>query len=110
MRSLRLMSLILVLGLAFPASADILKVTIDGVIHPITEEVVDRAIREAEARGDNALLIVLRTPGGLETSMRKMIEKIVAIPRSKVRGPIGAINEERLAEATRALAILLGIV
>ncbi len=78
MRSLRLMSLILVLGLAFPASADILKVTIDGVIHPITEEVVDRAIREAEARGDNALLIVLRTPGGLETSMRKMIEKIVA--------------------------------
>lgn len=78
MRSLRLVSLILVLGLAFPASADILKVTIDGVIHPITEEVVDRAIREAEERGDSALLIVLRTPGGLETSMRKMIEKIVA--------------------------------
>lgn len=78
MRSLRVLALALVIGLALPASADILKVTIEGVIHPITEEVVDRAIREAEANGDSALLIVLRTPGGLETSMRKMIEKIVA--------------------------------
>ncbi|MBI2213732.1 MAG: nodulation protein NfeD [Acidobacteria bacterium] len=78
MRSLRLVGLILVLCCALPVSADILKVTIDGVIHPIAEEVVDRAIKEAEAHGDNALLIVLRTPGGLETSMRKMIEKIVA--------------------------------
>lgn len=78
MRSLRFLTLALVIGVAFPMSADILKVTIDGVIHPITEEVVDRAIREAEANGDSALLIVLRTPGGLETSMRKMIEKIVA--------------------------------
>ena len=78
MRSLRFLTLVLVVGLAFPVSADILKVTIDGVIHPITEEVIDRAIREAEANGDSALLIVLRTPGGLETSMRKMIEKIVA--------------------------------
>jgi membrane-bound serine protease (ClpP class) len=78
MRSLRFVAFILVLGFALPLSADILKVTIDGVIHPITEEVVDRAIKEAEANGDSALLIVLRTPGGLETSMRKMIEKIVA--------------------------------
>ncbi|MCM2313776.1 MAG: nodulation protein NfeD [Thermoanaerobaculia bacterium] len=78
MRSLRFLTLALVVCLAIPVSADILKVTIDGVIHPITEEVVDRAIREAEANGDSALLIVLRTPGGLETSMRKMIEKIVA--------------------------------
>ncbi|MFA6955259.1 MAG: nodulation protein NfeD [Thermoanaerobaculia bacterium] len=78
MRSLRFVAIVLALVLALPVSADILKVTIDGVIHPITEEVVDRAIREAEAAGDSALLIVLRTPGGLETSMRKMIEKIVA--------------------------------
>lgn len=78
MRSLRFLALVLLVAASIPASADILKVTIDGVIHPITEEVVDRAIREAEANGDSALLIVLRTPGGLETSMRKMIEKIVA--------------------------------
>lgn len=78
MRSLRFTALVLALVLALPVSADILKITIDGVIHPITEEVVDRAIQEAEAKGDSALLIVLRTPGGLETSTRKMIEKIVA--------------------------------
>ncbi|MGK2856475.1 MAG: NfeD family protein [Thermoanaerobaculia bacterium] len=78
MRSLRYLALVLLVAVSIPASADILKVTIDGVIHPITEEVIERAIREAEANGDSALLIVLRTPGGLETSMRKMIEKIVA--------------------------------
>jgi len=78
MRSVRFVALVLALALALPVSADILKVTIDGVIHPITEEVVDRAIREAETNGDSALLIVLRTPGGLEASTRKMIEKIIA--------------------------------
>lgn len=60
------------------ARADILKITIDGVIHPISEEVVDRAINDAETHGDKALLIELRTPGGLESSMRKIVEKIVA--------------------------------
>ena len=56
-------------------------------------------------------LTIEASPGtGLRVRSQIMIEKIVAIPRSKVRGPIGAINEERLAEATRALAILLGIV
>jgi len=78
MRVFRFVALVVALIFALPVSADILKVTIDGVIHPITEEVVDRAIREAATSGDRALLIVLRTPGGLEASTRKMIEKIIA--------------------------------
>ncbi len=69
---------LLVALIAPSLAADVLKITIDGVIHPIAEEVVGRAIQDAEAHGDKALLIELRTPGGLETSMRKIVEKIVA--------------------------------
>lgn len=65
--------------LAVPAAgSEVVKITIDGVIHPIAEERVARAIGEAEASGASALLLELRTPGGLETSMRGMIEDIVA--------------------------------
>jgi membrane-bound serine protease (ClpP class) len=70
---------VLLILLAFPlAAADVLKITIDGVIHPIAEERVARAVGEAEEAGAAALLIEMRTPGGLETSMRKIIESIVA--------------------------------
>jgi mRNA interferase MazF len=47
---------------------------------------------------------------GLRVRSQVMIEKIVAMPRSKVKGPIGAVDEELLAQATRALPILLGLV
>lgn len=46
---------------------------------------------------------------GLRVRSQVMVEKVVSISRSKIRGPIGAVDEERLAEATRALAVLLGI-
>lgn len=46
---------------------------------------------------------------GLRVQSQIMIEKIVSMPRNKVRGPIGAIDKELLAEATRALAVLLGM-
>jgi len=72
------LTLLATLLLAPAAGADVLKITIDGVIHPIAEERVERAIGEAEKNGADALLIVMRTPGGLETSMRGIIEAIVA--------------------------------
>ena len=58
--------------------ADVLKITIDGPIHPITDEFIGRAIEKAKETNATALLIELRTPGGLETSTRKIVEKIVA--------------------------------
>ncbi len=60
--------------------ADVLKITIDDTIHPITEEFVARAIQEAKNTNADALLIQLETPGGLGTSMRKIIESINASP------------------------------
>ena len=68
-----------VLGLV-PASADVLKIVINDAIHPITDEYVGRAIAAAEATHAEALLIEINTPGGLVSSTRKIIEKILASP------------------------------
>jgi membrane-bound serine protease (ClpP class) len=68
-----------VLGLV-PASADVLKIVINDAIHPITDEYVGRAIAAAEATHAEALLIEINTPGGLVSSTREIIEKILASP------------------------------
>src|SRR5688572_31451052 len=65
---------------AFVANADVIHVELDDIIHPISDEFVGRALDEAAARKASAVLIELRTPGGLETSMREIVEKIIKSP------------------------------
>ncbi len=66
--------------LCAPASAEILKVVLNDTIQPITAEYIARAIDEAKARNDQAVLIEISTPGGLLDSTRKIIEKISNSP------------------------------
>src|SRR5207248_11132358 len=68
----------LCLAFAIPSSAEVLKITVNDTIHPITDEYIGRAIAEAERNHDQALLIEMNTPGGLLESTREIIEKIVA--------------------------------
>jgi membrane-bound serine protease (ClpP class) len=74
-------SLLAVLWL-FPtfASADVLKIVVNGMIHPISQEYIERALAEAQRNHDQAVLIELDTPGGLLESTRNIIEKISASP------------------------------
>lgn len=66
---------------AKPAPAQkVVAVTIEGVVHPITAEIVGRAIQQAERQGAEAVLVRLNTPGGLLEATREIIEKIVASP------------------------------
>ena len=60
----------------FPASAQVLKITVDDTIQPITAEYISRAIDEAATSHSKALLIELNTPGGLVSSTREIIDKI----------------------------------
>lgn len=60
--------------------ARILTVTIKEPIHPITAEVVIKSIEKARQENAQLLIIKLDTPGGLDTSMREMIEAIVSSP------------------------------
>ncbi len=64
--------------LSVPASAEILKVTLNDTIQPISEEYIARAIAEAGHRNDQAILIEINTPGGLVESTRQIIEHITA--------------------------------
>jgi membrane-bound serine protease (ClpP class) len=68
-----------VLLVAFPAlsSASVLKITVDGPIQSITAEYIVRAIDRADREGDALVIMTLNTPGGLDTSMRQIISKIV---------------------------------
>jgi len=58
----------------------VLVATLDGVINPITDSYVQRAVDRAVREGDTALIIALDTPGGLDTSMRHIIKTILAAP------------------------------
>jgi membrane-bound serine protease (ClpP class) len=60
--------------------ARILTITIKEPIHPITAEVVIKSIEKARQENAQLLIIKLDTPGGLDTSMREMIEAIVSSP------------------------------
>lgn len=51
--------------------------TIDGAIQPIIADLVVRSIDAAERQGREALVIRLDTPGGLDTSMREIIKRIL---------------------------------
>lgn len=62
------------------SSADVLKIVIDDTIQPVTAERIQRALDQAAARKDDAVLIELNTPGGLLESTREIIQKILASP------------------------------
>src|ERR1700722_9782395 len=74
------LALALFLFLSIAASAEVLRVAIDDAIQPVTAEYVARALQQATANHDQAVLIEINTPGGLVDSTREIIEKIVASP------------------------------
>ena len=79
-RPCRFLLLLALLVASSLASADVLKIVVHDTIHPITDEFIGRAIAEAQRNHDDALLIELRTPGGLVESARSIVEKILASP------------------------------
>jgi membrane-bound serine protease (ClpP class) len=59
------------------ASSSILVVTVDGVITPVMADHVREALDRAETEGHQALLVEIDTPGGLDTSMRDIIQSFL---------------------------------
>jgi membrane-bound serine protease (ClpP class) len=58
----------------------VVAVDVTGIVHPITVEIIGRAIDQARDQGADAVLVRLNTPGGLAEATREIIEKIVASP------------------------------
>jgi membrane-bound serine protease (ClpP class) len=70
-----------VVGAAAQEQHEVLVATVDGAIFPVVAGYVDRAVDRAESEQAAALVIRLDTPGGLDTSMRQIIQRIL---RSRV--------------------------
>lgn len=58
----------------------VLLLDIEGVINPFTSRYLDRAISIAPMANAELVVIKLNTPGGLESSMREMIQTILDSP------------------------------
>jgi membrane-bound serine protease (ClpP class) len=73
-------------------SASVLKIKVDAPIHPATSEYIVRSLEKADRDGVDLVILTLNTPGGLDTSMREIIEKIVnaRTPVAAFVGPSGA--------------------
>ncbi|MCK7595357.1 NfeD family protein [Pseudomarimonas salicorniae] len=66
---------------AQPGSAPkVYTVEIDGAIGPATTELLQRALREAEAASAAALVLRIDTPGGLEAATRDIDQAILSAP------------------------------
>jgi membrane-bound serine protease (ClpP class) len=68
------------------------KVAVDDIIHRVTARYIIDGIEKAEAEGGELVIIKLETPGGLDISMREIIEKILnsKVPVAVFVGPSGA--------------------
>jgi len=64
-------------GLAWAAPAPVATIEIEGVISPVTLRLVGLAIDRAQAERAQALVIQLDTPGGLERSMRAIVQRMM---------------------------------
>ena len=64
-------------GLARAQTSSILAVTVDGVITPVIADHLREALDRTEREGHQALIVQLDTPGGLDTSMRDIIQSFL---------------------------------
>jgi len=67
-------------------------ITIEGVISPVTLRLIETAIERATAERAQALVLLLDTPGGLERSMRAIVQRMLnsEIPVIVYVAPTGA--------------------
>jgi len=80
MKKIILGFLLLILSFARPSSGDtrVNVIRVEGVINPVVAEFIEASIDKAIKDKAEALIIELDTPGGLDTSMRDIIKKMIS--------------------------------
>lgn len=78
--------------LAPAAGADVPVVELDGVVHAVSAGHVVAALQQADEAGAPLVVLRLDTPGGLDSSMRQIVDAILAArtPVAAWVGPAGA--------------------
>jgi membrane-bound serine protease (ClpP class) len=56
---------------------EVMVITVNGVINPVSAEFIGKSIKKANEKKAEALVIELDTPGGLDTSMRNIVKNII---------------------------------
>ncbi len=75
-----LFALLALLAPFIRAQEKVIALPIDGVIHPITVDIVKDAIAQARNEHAELLLVLLNTPGGLLDATREIIQELTASP------------------------------
>jgi membrane-bound serine protease (ClpP class) len=65
---------------AVAATQPVASIEMDSAITPVTVRLLTMAIDRAQSEGAQALIVQLNTPGGLERSMRSMVQTILGSP------------------------------
>jgi membrane-bound serine protease (ClpP class) len=71
---------VLLILLSVSSFANVLKIVVNDTIQAATAERIERALDQAAAEKDVAVLIELNTPGGVMGSMQEIMQNIIASP------------------------------
>lgn len=90
--TLVLLASVLFVSLAGAKQDTVVVLTVKGAITPVVAGYLDRGITEAEKAGAAAVVVELDTPGGLDDSMRDIVQRIISakVPVVVFVSPAGA--------------------
>ena len=90
--SVRSAACLSLLAIAPPVAASVPVVELDQAIHPVSAHHVSAALDRADQEGAPLLVIRMDTPGGLDTSMRQIVDHVLRArtPVAVWVGPAGA--------------------
>jgi membrane-bound serine protease (ClpP class) len=77
---------------AMVAISNVVELRLDGEVEPLLAEYIVKGIAQANAQNAGLILITVNTPGGLDTSMREIIQAILAsrVPVAIFVSPTGS--------------------
>lgn len=76
----RFFLLLITIAIALPTAAQVVRLKVDDTIQPVSAEYIQRGINFAAQQHASAVLIQLRTPGGLVSSTREIIHDVLTSP------------------------------